>query len=78
MTLFGRCGCHLCDDMAAALQPHLLACGVALQTIDIDSDPVLKARFDWDVPLLFCGEREICRHEFDLDAFDRWLETRLN
>jgi hypothetical protein len=64
--------------MAAALQPHILARGITLQTVDVDTDPALKARFDWDVPLLFCDELEICRHEFDLGAFDRWLETEPN
>jgi hypothetical protein len=41
--------------------------------IDIDADPALKMRFDWDVPLLFAGEHEICRHEFDSAAFAAWL-----
>ncbi len=78
MTLYGRRGCHLCDDMVAALQPCIVARGMTLQVVDVDIDPALKARFDWDVPLLFCGELEICRHEFDLSAFDRWLEKRPN
>lgn len=78
MTLFGRRGCHLCDDMAATLQPYIVVTGIILQVVDVDTDPALKARFDWDVPLLFCGELEICRHEVDLDAFVGWLETGSN
>ena len=73
LTLYERRGCHLCDDMAAALKPSLVASGVALQTVDIDTDPALKARFVWDVPLLFDGDVEICRHEFNPTAFAVWL-----
>jgi hypothetical protein len=41
--------------------------------VDVDGDAALKARFGWDVPLLFDGETEICRHEFDPVAFEGWL-----
>ena len=73
MTLYGRRGCPLCDEMTGAVVPRLAAQGIKLQTVDIDSDPKLTARFDWDVPLLFDGEHEICRHEFDAVAFEVWL-----
>ena len=73
MTLYGRRGCPLCDEMAGAVVPRLAAQWIKLQTVDIDSDPKLTARFDWDVPLLFDGEHEICRHEFEATAFEAWL-----
>jgi len=41
--------------------------------IDVDRDQVLRARFGWDVPLLFDGNTEIFRHEFDAVAFAAWL-----
>jgi hypothetical protein len=59
--------------MLAALQPGLKAARASVQVVDIDTDPGLKARYGWDVPLLFDGEREICRHEFDPAAFAAWL-----
>lgn len=73
MTLYGRRGCHLCDDMGAALKPRLAGRGIRLETVDVDTHAELKARFGWDVPLLFEGEREICRHEFNAVAFEAWL-----
>ena len=59
--------------MAAALTPHLAAGNMRLHTVDIDLDPTLLARFDWEVPLLFEGELEICRHEFSPFSFEAWL-----
>ena len=61
LTLYGRAGCHLCEDMAAGLE----ALGVAFDTVDIDRDPELKARYDWEVPVLVGPAGEVCRHCFD-------------
>ena len=72
LTLYTRAGCPLCEDMAEAVRSQL---GVhRLTEVDVDGDAALKARFGWDVPLLFDGETEICRHEFDQVAFAGWLE----
>jgi glutaredoxin len=73
LTLYGRKDCTLCEHMVSALKSHLSANGVRLQIVDVDSDPALRARFDWDVPLVFAGEREICRHELDVIALKTWL-----
>jgi len=43
-----------------------------LLEVDVDTDVELKARYGWEVPLLFDGDREICRHEFDAVAFAAW------
>ncbi|OZA12674.1 MAG: hypothetical protein B7X94_03495 [Hydrogenophilales bacterium 17-62-8] len=70
LTLYTRAGCPLCVDMAEQVraQPGM----DCLIEIDVDQDQVLKARFGWDVPLLFDGNSEICRHEFDAVAFAAW------
>ncbi|MEW6119726.1 MAG: glutaredoxin family protein [Pseudomonadota bacterium] len=64
-TLYTRAGCPLCDEMADAVRPAIEAAGHRLQPVDVDADPALQARFGWDVPLLFEGEAEICRHVAD-------------
>lgn len=75
LRLLTRAGCPLCDDMAAQIAPLLAGTGHALAAVDVDDVPDLKARYGWDVPLLFDGENEICRHELDLPAFRRWLRA---
>ena len=49
--------------------------GIRLETVDVDTDPELKARFGWDVPLLFEGGVEICRHELDAAALEAWFNA---
>jgi len=71
LTLYTRAGCPLCEEMAEQLRDR--AGAYRLIAVDVDDDPELKARFGWDVPLLFDGENEICRHEFDAVAFAAWL-----
>jgi len=47
------------------LQPRL---GFALQLVDVDSDPGLVRRYDEWVPVLCCGEQEICHYQLDEPA----------
>ena len=59
--------------MAVELEHCLAGRGIRLEMVDVDTAPELKARFGWDVPLLFEDGVEICRHEFDTAAFETWL-----
>ncbi len=65
LTLLGRGYCHLCDDMAEALQPLLAESGATLTVIDVDAHPALEARYDELVPVLLHGETELCHHFLD-------------
>ena len=67
-TLYGRKWCHLCDDMLAALEAMRPAWDFSVTVIDVDSDPMLEAKYDEIVPVLALGERELCRYRFDADA----------
>jgi hypothetical protein len=62
--------------MAAEVEALIAESGHRLAAVDVDADPSLKARYGWDVPLLFDGDIEICRHQLNLPAFREWL--RLN
>lgn len=62
--------------MASQLEAYLRGLAVLVRIVDIDADTELKARFNWDVPLLFEDQLEICRHEFDLMAFETWLNIQ--
>jgi hypothetical protein len=61
--------------MEAHADALLAGTGHRLAAVDVDADPALRARFGRDVPLLFDGEAEICRHRMDLAAFQAWLRA---
>ncbi|PZR40296.1 glutaredoxin family protein [Paraburkholderia fungorum] len=65
LTLYGRAWCHLCDDMRAALEPLLVEFGAQVVVIDIDTDPVLEARYNELVPVLVCDGVELCHYHLD-------------
>ena len=76
LTLYTRVGCPLCEDMAEQVRALIAGTGHGLAPVDVDADPAFKARYGWDVPLLFDRDVEICRHQLNLPALQEWL--RLN
>lgn len=76
-TLYHRQDCHLCEKMQrqlAALEEEL---GFAVSLIDIDTDPVLRERFNLKVPVLAFGDEIVCCYALDEPALRSALETEL-
>ncbi len=78
LTLLSRTYCHLCHDMEKALAPLLAEAGagghaVALEILDVDSDPVLEARWGDLVPVLLAGEDELCHYFLDVAKVREYL-----
>lgn len=65
LTLYSRSYCHLCDDMAAALEPLRTEFGFGIERVDVDRDPALEARYGERVPVLAHGDAELCHYFLD-------------
>ena len=65
LKLYGRAWCHLCDDLRAGLEPIAAEFGVAIEWIDIDTDPALEALYDELVPVLVLDGVELCHYRLD-------------
>lgn len=76
LTLLGRDGCHLCEDMRVALKPWAARFQFEVEEIDITGKAELEARYGWDIPVLLAAEAEICRHFLDERALQTWLSGR--
>ncbi len=76
LTLYGRAGCHLCDDMLAQLRPLEQRYGFGLEMVDIDGSPELGALYGLKIPVLAAGSEEICHYFLDADALVRFLEDQ--
>ncbi|TMH35553.1 MAG: glutaredoxin family protein [Betaproteobacteria bacterium] len=59
--------------MREAVLPLLASHGATLETIDVDGDSRLEARWGEKVPVLLAGERELCHHFIDRAAVTAWL-----
>ena len=61
VTLYGRAGCHLCDDARAVIDRVCRDLGEEYVEIDIDGDDDLRARYGEEVPVTLVDGRQ---HDF--------------
>lgn len=73
VTLYSRPGCHLCEDAKQEIAPLLREFGARLTEINIDEDPDLRARYGYDVPVIFLGARKVAKHRVEQAQFRRQL-----
>ncbi|MFN0303588.1 MAG: glutaredoxin family protein [Burkholderiales bacterium] len=65
LTLIIRTYCHLCDDMAVALEPLLREFSATVKLVDVDRDPLLEEKYGMRVPVLLHAENELCHYFLD-------------
>ncbi len=66
ITFYSRPGCHLCDDAKLALAAAFPE--VAIEEVDVDSDPRWAERYGTEIPVAMLGGQELFRQRFDLDS----------
>lgn len=74
LTVYSRRYCHLCDDMIAGLRRLQAGNSFEFDTVDVDRDPALARRYGEKVPVLACGERELCHYRLELAVVTAFLE----
>lgn len=73
LTLLSRRYCHLCSDMEVALAPVAAEFGATVMVVDVDSDPLLEAKYDELVPVLLHDGNELCRYFLDTPKTREYL-----
>ena len=73
LTLYTRAGCHLCDEMKAALAPIAKEFGARITEVDVDQSDELRALYGNEVPVLFLGSRKAAKHRLDAQQMRRQL-----
>ncbi len=74
LVLYTRAACHLCDEAKGTLAPVLQEFGVSLKEVDVDTDPVLAARYGEQVPVLMLDGRKLAKYHIDAAQVRRALE----
>jgi glutaredoxin len=74
LTLYGKPGCHLCDDARAAVERVTARRDVPLEQVDISRDPVLFKRYGERIPVLEMDGETV----FELFVDEVVLERRLD
>ena len=73
VTIYSRPGCHLCEEAKAQIAPLLKESGARITEINIVEAPEVRARYDYDVPVIFLGARKAAKHRVDPAQFRRQL-----
>jgi glutaredoxin len=73
VVLYGRPGCHLCDDARAALERIRAEIPFTLQERDIEQDDALLRRYLERIPVVVVDGVELCEYFVDEEAVRRSL-----
>ena len=66
VTLYGKPGCHLCDDARTAVATALAGRPVELREVDVSLDPGLERAYGERIPVVAVDGEE--RFEYFVDA----------
>lgn len=76
VTLYGRPGCHLCDDARLALVRVQQKASFELEEVDITTDDALHARYLERIPVIALNGEELFDYHVDEDALERRILYR--
>ena len=65
LIVYYRDGCHLCEQVVASLFQLQAELGYEIKQIDIDTDSVLREKYNVDVPVVTYQGEVVFYHFFD-------------
>ena len=75
VTLYGKPGCHLCDEARAVVSEALAGRDVDLEEVDVTLDPALEHRYGERIPVLAVDGEELFEYVVDARALADRLDT---
>jgi glutaredoxin len=74
VTLYGKPGCHLCEDARAVVEAVRVERGFELEEIDVSLDPLLFRRYGERIPVLLVAGEQAFEYVVDADALRERLD----
>lgn len=74
IVIYTRRECGLCDEAKEAVAPVANRRGVAVELVDIDRDPALRALYDTEVPVVFVHGRKAFKYRVDTAKLESLLD----
>jgi glutaredoxin len=65
VTLFGKPGCHLCDEARAVVREVGAERGFELEEVDVSLDAALNRRYGERIPVVFVDGAELLEYFVD-------------
>lgn len=76
VTIYSRQGCHLCDRMKAVVERVGRSVAIAVEEIDVSTDPALEARYGSEIPVLLVGGTKAAKYRVTEEELRRILSGR--
>ncbi len=73
VTIYTRPGCHLCEDAKANILASGCTADFTIEEINIDQDATLKARYQYDIPVILINGIKVFKYYVDPKEFKRKL-----
>jgi glutaredoxin len=74
LTLYGRPGCHLCEEARAAVAAVRAGRELEVAEVDVSLDPRLERRYGERIPVVAIDGREVLELRFDPSELARALD----
>lgn len=75
VVIYSRPGCHLCDEAKQGMEAAKCPDEYTLEEINIESDPDLLKRYEYDIPVITINGVEAFRHRLTSETFRERLQT---
>ena len=75
VTLYGKPGCHLCDDARVVVEAVRADVGFQVEEVDITLDPVLAGRLGERIPVVEIDGQEAFEYFVDAGELRRRVGT---
>ena len=76
VTLYGRPGCHLCEEAREALERVRARTPFALEEVNIETDDALHKRYLERIPVITLDGEHLFDHEVDETALEQRILYR--
>jgi glutaredoxin len=73
VILYTRPGCHLCEEVKREMRAAGCADEYTLEEVNIDTDPALKRRYGWEIPVILINNVKAFKYKLTADEFKRKL-----
>jgi glutaredoxin len=73
VVLYGKAGCHLCEEARAQIETVRARRPFELTEVDVSLDPVLHARYGERIPVVVVGGAEVFEFHVDPAELERLL-----
>lgn len=75
VVIYSKPDCHLCEEAKVVIQSAGCSTRFTLEEVNIESDPELKRRYRYDIPVITINGVEAFRHRVSIEEFRRAIDA---